>query len=84
MQWTGEGGRTKINARIPALTENRKMEDNVYTQNGYANRRAYLESLCAEYPRAMVSALSNLLGPTEDFDGLVTALEDSSDDPAFF
>ena len=53
---------------------------NAYTANGYKNRRDYLESLCEEYPRSIVFALADLLGPTEDFDGLVTALEDAAED----
>lgn len=48
----------------------------VYEQEGYKNRRDYLESLCAEYPRDAVFALASLLGSSEDFDGLVTMLED--------
>lgn len=53
---------------------------NEYTANGYANRKAYLESLCAEYDRTMVYALAGMLGPSEDFDGLVTSLEDYADE----
>lgn len=50
---------------------------NVYKENGYENRRAYLESLALEYDRDMVFALASILGPSEDFDGLVTSLEDA-------
>lgn len=50
-----------------------------YTDNGFASRRAYLESLCEEYDRDKVYTLASLLGPSEDFDGLVTALEDDAD-----
>ena len=53
---------------------------NDYTANGFANRRAYLESLCEEYDRDTVLMLAGLLGPSEDFDGLVTALEDIDSD----
>ena len=49
---------------------------NEYQANGYANRREYLESLCEEYDRTIVYTLANLLGSSEDFDGLVTSLED--------
>ena len=55
---------------------------NDYTNNGFANRRAYLESLCEEYDRDTVLMLAGLLGPSEDFDGLVTALEDGDSDYA--
>lgn len=47
----------------------------VYTDNGYANRREYLKSLAEDYGDA-VYILAELLGPDEDFDGLVTDLED--------
>jgi hypothetical protein len=53
---------------------------NEYTAQGFANRRAYLESLCDEYPRAIVFALASVLPPSEDFDGLLTALEDAAED----
>jgi hypothetical protein len=49
---------------------------NEYQINGYANRKEYLESLCEEYDRTIVYALANMLGPNEDFDALVTSLED--------
>lgn len=48
-----------------------------YRANGFANRREYLESLCDEYPRETVMMLADVLGPSEDFDGLVTHLEDA-------
>jgi len=51
-----------------------------YQELGYENRRAYLESLAQEYPRDAVFALASMLGPSEDFDGLVTALEDAEFD----
>jgi hypothetical protein len=49
---------------------------NEYTNNGYRSRADYLASLCEEYDRETVYTLANLLGPEEDFDGLVTSLED--------
>ena len=52
----------------------------VYTDNGYKSRMDYLTSL-AEDQGVDVDvglALAALLGPTEDFDGLVTAVEDMS------
>lgn len=53
---------------------------NDYQAQGFANRRAYLESLCEEYPRSIVFALASVLPPSEDFDGLLTALEDTADE----
>ena len=49
---------------------------NEYQINGYANRKEYLENLCEEYDRTIVYTLAHMLGPNEDFDGLVTSLED--------
>ena len=49
---------------------------NEYQINGYANRKEYLESLCEEYDRTIVYTLAHMLGSNEDFDGLVTSLED--------
>lgn len=51
---------------------------NVYTENGYKSRADYLRCLAEEHgvPIETVLALADLLGPDEDFDGLVTELED--------
>ena len=45
-------------------------------------RAAYLESLAIEHgiDLAIVRMIAGLLGPSEDFDGLVTALEEYADD----
>ncbi|AUR88692.1 hypothetical protein NVP2117O_14 [Vibrio phage 2.117.O._10N.261.45.E9] len=50
----------------------------IYTDQGYNNRTHYLESLAEEYDAdlADVTALADLLGPEEDFDGLVAAVQD--------
>jgi len=47
----------------------------VYISNGYANRKEYLDELAEEYGDS-VYELAYLLGENEDFDGLVTSLED--------
>lgn len=52
----------------------------IYTNNGFKNRDDYLKSLCEDYPSEMVYSLSDILGESEDFDGLVTSLEDFSMD----
>jgi len=52
---------------------------NDYKQAGFANRREYLESLCEEFDREKVFVLASMLGANEDFDGLVSMLEDDSD-----
>lgn len=50
----------------------------LYSQNGYTDRREYLDSLAEEngLERRTVYAMASMLGHTEDFDGLVTACED--------
>ena len=51
---------------------------NAYTENGYKNRREYLDSLSEDMgiDRETVHMMAGLLGPSEDFDGLITTLED--------
>jgi len=53
-------------------------EKNVYKRMGYLDRKDYLISLSNEYDIKTndVFALSSILGPNEDFDGLIVALED--------
>ncbi len=55
--------------------------DNVYTMNGYKNRRDYLENLALDMgiEKDIVFSLASLLGSVEDFDGLVSSLEDYSE-----
>ena len=66
-------------------TENQKKEEiceeNVYQENGYQNRKDYLKSLSEDLGVDIktVYALASILGPDEDFDGLVTSLEDYAD-----
>lgn len=50
----------------------------VYTDNGYADREDYLNSLREEYG-GLVDILITVLPASEDFDGLVTELEDALD-----
>ena len=56
----------------------------IYTDEGYKSRRDYLECLADDYgvDKATVFALAGVLGPSEDFDGLVCAVEDAADDQA--
>jgi len=51
---------------------------NTYQAEGYENRRAYLFSLSEDLGVDIktVMVLADLLGENEDFDGLVTSLED--------
>ena len=54
----------------------------VYQEHGYETRRAYLEGLADDFgiPPSTVFALASMLGPNEDFDGLVTSLEDYAEE----
>ena len=56
----------------------------IYTDEGYTNRRAYLDSLADDFglDRDAVYTLAGILGASEDFDGLVTACEDAADELA--
>ena len=51
-----------------------------YQKLGYANREAYLKSLAIKFKvdKTSVISLAKLLGLSEDFDGLVSDLEDFS------
>lgn len=50
----------------------------IYTDNGYANRKEYLDELREEYGN-LVDILIGVLPSSEDFDGLVIALEDATE-----
>jgi len=49
-----------------------------YRANGYADREDYLSCMAEDYGVDIetVKSLADLLGPGEDFDGLIVALED--------
>ena len=53
------------------------MNNQVYIDNGFANRKEYLKSLASEYGAELVIALTSVLPASEDFDGLVSELEDN-------
>ena len=52
--------------------------NNIYIRNGYDNRKDYLKSLSVQFNIDIESvyALSDMLGINEDFDGLVSCLDD--------
>jgi hypothetical protein len=56
------------------------MPDNesAYAANGYRDREDYLNSLADDrgIERMTVDMIAGMLGETEDFDGLVTTLDD--------
>lgn len=51
---------------------------NPYVENGYESRAHYLKCLADDHgvPLDTVMLVADMLGPNEDFDGLVTSLED--------
>lgn len=57
------------------MNENRS---NHYEEYGAKNRREYLKMLSEEFavPFDAVCALASVLGKSEDFDGLISVLED--------
>ena len=53
----------------------------IYTDNGYKNRKDYLNNLADDFgvDCDTVYQLASILGADEDFDGLVSSLEDLAD-----
>lgn len=51
---------------------------NIYTENGFKDRHEYLTELGDNYGMDMdtLEVLADLLGEEEDFDGLLTSIED--------
>ena len=54
------------------------LNENIYKENGYADRDDYLTCLSEDYGISIedVFSLAEMLGENEDFDCLVSALED--------
>ena len=52
----------------------------IYTDNGYEDREDYLRSLADEneVDYETVKEMADLLGENEDFDGLVTSVQDAA------
>lgn len=50
----------------------------IYTENGYHNRAEYLEDLASDFGVDLDSVLciAEMLGQGEDFDGLVSMVDD--------
>ena len=55
------------------------MDENIYQQNGYADRDNYLTCLSEDYGVSIedVYSLLEMLGENEDCDGLICAWEDA-------
>ena len=53
--------------------EDKIMDENIYQENGYADRDDYLNRLSEDYGVSIedVYELAEILGENEDFDGLV-------------
>lgn len=54
-------------------------DNNAYIQNGYKDRDDYLQCMSDDYgvPIEVVYSLADMLGEDEEFDGLISALEDA-------
>ena len=52
--------------------------NNSYKNNGYKSRADYLNNIAFEYevPLDVVEMFAEMLGPDEDFDGLVSIMQD--------
>jgi len=57
----------------------RRHTETVYQAQGFENQREYYSHLAEEndVPLSTVLILADVLGPNEDFDGLVSAVEDA-------
>jgi hypothetical protein len=55
---------------------------NIYIEEGYQSRRHYLECLSEDMgiSKETVFMTASILGSSEDFDGLITTLEDMGED----
>jgi len=49
-----------------------------YLEDGFNSRSEYINYLKSEYGALQVNALLTVLPPSEDFDGLITELEDNN------
>lgn len=61
----------------PAVAPETRPEPSRYEKAGYESRDDYLEALADDYdvPMKVVWAFASLLGPEEDFDGLISELQ---------
>lgn len=68
--------------KFESLRKSKSINESIYTDNGYKNRADYLQSLADDFGIDIntVKDLASVLGAEEDFDALVTELEDMADD----
>jgi len=54
------------------------MDPSIYIEHGYADRAAYLAGLAEDYGMDLQTVIdvADMLGEDEDFDALVTTMED--------
>ena len=57
------------------------INEEVYVSKGYKDREDYLNSLADDrgIDRITIGMIADMLGESEDFDGLITALDDFED-----
>jgi hypothetical protein len=65
----------------PATPNVVPISNGIYVRNGYKDRADYLRQLADDngVPHDVVLAMADMLGPNEDFDGLVGEVEDMRD-----
>lgn len=75
-------GAGTIDGRVIEMYKDKLKENanKIYVDNGFENRHEYLKTLAEDFgvPLSTVQAMASILGPNEDFDGLVTHLEDTT------
>ena len=49
-----------------------------YLEDGFKSRSEYINYLKSEYGALLVNSLLSVFPPSEDFDGLITELEDNN------
>ena len=61
-----------------------KLPLKVYQDNGFSNREEYLDSLRDTYGADAVNAFITIMPESEDFDGLVSDLQDYTSGDGFY
>ncbi len=72
-QYTNKG----VNEQMNNLDKERTIPLDRYLEDGFNSRSEYINYLKSEYGALHVNALLTVLPPSEDFDGLITELEDN-------